>query len=111
MKEEIRQIYQGCKTFRGAERKFEKWIRIARILYQSSASMIQRHLSGICNYFENHTTSGLTEGMNNKIKLIQRVSYGFSNFEHLRLKKSQILNQSNLEKKQANTKIFPSQRV
>jgi transposase len=85
MKEEIRQIYQGCRTFRGAERKFEKWIRIGGILYQSSASMIQKHLLGICNYFENHTTNGLIEGMNTKIKLIKRMSYGFTNFEHLRL--------------------------
>ncbi len=45
MKEEIRQIYQSSKTFRGAERKLEKWIRIGGILYESSASMIQKHLS------------------------------------------------------------------
>jgi transposase len=43
-------------------------------------------LSGICNYFENQTTNGLIEGMNTKIKLIKRISYGFTNFEHLRLK-------------------------
>jgi len=86
MKEEIRQIYQSSRTFRGAERKLEKWIRIGGILYQSSASMIQKHLPGICNYFENHTTNGLIEGMNTKIKLIKRISYGFTNFEHLRLK-------------------------
>jgi len=48
--------------------------------------MIQKHLQGICNYFENHTTNGLIEGMNTKIKLIKRMSYGFTNFEHLRLK-------------------------
>jgi transposase len=79
MKEEIRQTYQSCRTFRGAERKLEKWIRIGGILYQSSASMIQKHLPGICNYFENHTTDGLIEGMNTKIKLIKRMSYGFTN--------------------------------
>ncbi|NCR42374.1 MAG: hypothetical protein GPJ21_22735, partial [Microcystis aeruginosa W13-11] len=44
-------IYQSSRTFRGAERKLEKWIRIGGILYQSSASMIQKHLPGICNYF------------------------------------------------------------
>jgi transposase len=64
----------------------EKWIRIGGILDQSSAGMIQKHLAGICNYFENQTTNGLTEGMNTKIKLIKRISYGFTNFEHLRLK-------------------------
>jgi transposase len=44
------------------------------------------HVIGICNYFENRTTNGLIEGMNTKIKLIKRKSYGFANFEHLRLK-------------------------
>ncbi|REJ58790.1 MAG: hypothetical protein EWV60_10575 [Microcystis sp. Msp_OC_L_20101000_S702] len=51
----------------------------SEILYQSSASMIQKHLPGICNYFENHTTGGLIEGMNTKIKLIKRISYEFTN--------------------------------
>jgi len=59
----------SCRTFRGAERKLEKWIRIGGILDQSSAGMIQKHLAGICNYFENQTTNGLIEGMNTKIKL------------------------------------------
>jgi hypothetical protein len=39
--------------------------------------MIQKHLPGICNYFENHTTNGLIERMNTKIKLIKRMSYGW----------------------------------
>jgi transposase len=86
MKEEIRQIYECCKTTSSAQRKFEKWIRLSGILYQSIANMIQKHLSGICNYFENHTKNGLTEGMKTKIKLIKRTSYGFTNFEHHRLK-------------------------
>ena len=71
---------------RGAQQKFEKWIRLSGILYRSSAKMIEKHLSGICNYFESHTTNGVTEGMNTKIKLIKRISYGFTKFENLRLK-------------------------
>lgn len=43
MKEKIRQIYQRCRTFRGAERKLEKWIIIGGILEQSSATMTQKH--------------------------------------------------------------------
>jgi transposase len=86
MKEEIRDIYEHSRTVNGATRKFEKWIRIAGILYQKSASMLEKHLIGVCNYFENRTTNGLIEGMNTKIKLIKRKSYGFANFEHLRLK-------------------------
>ena len=86
MKEEIRDIYEHSRTVNGATRKFAKWIRIAGIIYQKSASMLEKHLIGICNYFESRTTNGLIEGMNTKIKLIKRKSYGFTNFEHLRLK-------------------------
>jgi transposase len=70
----------------GAEKKFQQWIRIAGQLYHNSAQMIEQHLSGICNYFEHRTTSGVTEGINTKIKLIKRQGYGFNNFQHFRLR-------------------------
>jgi transposase len=73
MKEEIRRIYESSRTVSGAQRRFEKWIRLGGILYGRSANMIQKHLTGICNYFENHTTNGITEGINTKIKLIKRM--------------------------------------
>ncbi|MBD2484408.1 transposase, partial [Planktothrix sp. FACHB-1365] len=37
-------------------------------------------------YFINRTTSGVMEGLNNRIKLILRQSYGFKNFEMMREK-------------------------
>ncbi|MEL7034075.1 MAG: transposase [Cyanobacteria bacterium J06592_8] len=40
----------------------------------------------ICHYFVNLTTSGAMEGLNNKIKLILRQSYGFKSFEMMREK-------------------------
>lgn len=86
LKEDLRQIYQQCRTVQGAERQLQRWIRIAGQLYQKSAQMIEQHLSGICNYFEHRTTSGVTEGINTKIKLIKRQGYGFNNFEHFRLR-------------------------
>ncbi|TRT43972.1 MAG: hypothetical protein EWV85_21035 [Microcystis aeruginosa Ma_QC_C_20070703_M131] len=48
--------------------------------------MLLRHLGDICNYFENRTNNGLTEGMTTKIKLIKKISHRFTNFEHLPLK-------------------------
>jgi transposase len=86
LKEDLRQIYQQCRTVQGAERQLQLWIRIAGQLYQKSAPMIEQHLSGICNYFEHRTTSGVTEGINTKIKLIKRQGYGFNNFEHFRMR-------------------------
>lgn len=85
-KEDLRQIYERCRTVEGAKTQFQRWIRIAGRLYQKSAQMIEQHLSGICNYFAHRTTSGVTEGINTKIKLIKRQGYGFNNFRHFRLR-------------------------
>ncbi|MFM6191962.1 transposase, partial [Planktothrix sp.] len=47
---------------------------------------LKHHLPDICHYFINRTTSGVMEGLNNRIKLILRQSYGFKNFEMMREK-------------------------
>lgn len=47
---------------------------------------MSNYLDEICNYFINGTTSGVMEGLNNKIKLILRQSYGFKNFDLMREK-------------------------
>ncbi len=41
---------------------------------------IRKHLDNICNYFLNRTSSGVMEGINNRIKLIKRQGSGFANF-------------------------------
>ncbi|MBE9076090.1 transposase [Romeria aff. gracilis LEGE 07310] len=41
-------------------------------------------MDGICNYFLNQTTSGVMEGINNRLKLIKRKAYGFSSFDNFR---------------------------
>ena len=68
--------------------------------------MLEKHLTGICNYFENRITNGLTEGMNTKIKLIKRKSYGFANFEYLRLKLLACFNSYNFPHREAESPVF-----
>lgn len=84
LKEELHLIYETSSTFSQGKNKIGKWLRSARLFYHSASQRIQKHLEGICNYFINQTTSGTMEGINNKIKLIKRQAYGFSNFEHMR---------------------------
>jgi transposase len=38
----------------------------------------------ILNYFNGKVTNGFVEGMNNKIKLIKRKGFGFTNHKHFR---------------------------
>jgi transposase len=84
MKEEFRRIYENTKTVKSAKIKLEKWLKEAHVFYPSVSQTIQKHIQGICNYFINRTTSGVMEGINNKIKLIKRQGYGFTNFDNFR---------------------------
>jgi transposase len=86
LKEEFRKIYETSSTVKSGLRQMKKWLAQAQILYNKVTETIRTHLQGICNYFISHATSGVMEGINNKAKLIIRQGYGFSNFDHLRLR-------------------------
>jgi transposase len=63
-----------------------KWQRLKP--YEKFAAMIDRHWDGIAAYCEpgNKVSLGFVEGLNNKIRVIQRRAYGLRNEEYLRLK-------------------------
>ena len=63
-----------------------KWQRLAP--YEKFAKMIERHWDGIAAYCkpENKVSLGFVEGLNNKIRVIQRRAYGLRDEEYLRLK-------------------------
>jgi transposase len=85
-KEELRTIYTTGRTVSSAKNRIKKWLRFAKLLLKKSAEMIESHLDGVCNYFKHHTSSGITEGINTKIKLIKRKGYGLPKFQNLRLR-------------------------
>ena len=64
---------------------FLLWMANAQALFQSSVGTMTRWFGEILQYFEHRTTSGVVEGINNKLKLIKRSGYGFRNFERFRL--------------------------
>lgn len=86
LKEELREIYETSTTVAQGFRKMGNWLSYAQIILGEAAKTISSHLGDICNYFISRTTSGVMEGINNKIKLILRQSYGFKNFDNLREK-------------------------
>lgn len=63
-----------------------KWQRLGP--YEQFAKMIERHWDGIAAYCppENKVSLGFVEGLNNKIRVIQRRAYGLKDEEYLRLK-------------------------
>jgi len=80
------------------ERKYEKPAREALLklierasesaleALQSVAGTLSRWFAPIVRYIRHRYTNGMTEGFNNKIKLIQRMAYGLRN-EHNRRKR------------------------
>ena len=64
----------------------KQWLISARVMLPSAADTLNSHIEEICNYFINRTTSGVTEGLNTRIKLILRQSYGFKNFDMMKEK-------------------------
>jgi transposase len=75
-----------------ARRFFENWrasLKWQRLKpYETFAEMIDRHWDGIAAYCkpENKVSLGFVEGLNNKIRVIQRRAYGLRDQEYLRLK-------------------------
>jgi transposase len=63
-----------------------KWQRLKP--YEKFAEMIERHWDGIAAYCkpENKVALGFVEGLNNKIRVIQRRAYGLHDEEYLKLK-------------------------
>lgn len=86
LKEELRQIYETSSTVKMGQRNLKKWLGAAKIILGKAGETIERHLEKICNYFVNRTTSAVMEGLNTRIKLILRQSYGFKNFKLMRTK-------------------------
>ncbi len=75
-----------------ARRFFENWraaLKWQRLKpYEEFAQMIETHWDGIAAFCkpENKVSLGFVEGLNNKIRVIQRRAYGLRDEEYLRLK-------------------------
>jgi transposase len=91
LKEQFDQLW-GYQKEAWARRFFENWrdsLKWQRLQpYEEFAEMIERHWDGIAAYCkpENKVALGFVEGLNNKIRVIQRRSYGLRDEEYLRLK-------------------------
>lgn len=86
LKEELRDIYETSSTIKIGFKRLKSWLNSARIIFGKAVHSIENHLVEISHYFVSKTTSGVMEGINNRIKLIIRQSYGFKSFESLREK-------------------------
>jgi len=91
LKEDLRMLWREA-TPKTARRYLRDWIGQAEASGMPEmgkmAGTLRRHRKGILAYFRIGITSGPMEGMNNKIKVLLRKSYGLRDEEYfvLRLK-------------------------
>ncbi|MFM6152305.1 MAG: ISL3 family transposase, partial [Sphaerospermopsis kisseleviana] len=86
LKEKIRRVFNKTKDWLKGLYKLSIWLLRAKQHYPISHNTIVRWLDEIIAYFDHRTTSGVVEGINNKLKLIKRSAYGFRNFDNFRLR-------------------------
>jgi len=75
--------------------------------FEEASKTINNWLPYIVNSFiDKRFSNGFTEGLNNKIKVIKRVTFGYKNFKFFRLRLMYILNGkvSGISKKDRNRK-------
>ena len=83
LKEKFRQIFENKRTnWLRALLRIGIWQKRAQPYFPDTVKTITNWFDEIIAYFDNRTTSGIVEGINNKLKLIKRSAYGFRNFEN-----------------------------
>jgi len=88
LKEDFRRIFEEEDNKENASKALEYWVN--RVV-ESGLKGLEKFLTtlsnwkdSILNYFNGRVTNGFVEGMNNKIKLIKRKGFGFTNHNHFR---------------------------
>ena len=95
LKERFYDLCQDTKYSR-QRNDFYDWIKIAESSglkeFEKCANTYRRWAKEILNAFKYGITNGTTEGFNNKLKVLKRISYGIRSFERFR---TRILHSAN----------------
>lgn len=85
LKEELRDIFENRKDWREGLLSLADWLKDISDYFPKSFGTIKRWIGEIIAYFDEGTTQGIVEGINNKLKLIKRRAFGFRNFNNFQL--------------------------
>ena len=86
LKEELRDIFENQKNWSEGLLSLADWLKDISKYFPQSFGTIKRWIGEIIAYFDEGTTQGVVEGINNKLKLMKRRAYGFRNFENFQLR-------------------------
>jgi|SRR3990172_4953693 len=89
LKEELREFW-SCGDIKEGREYLDNWLKKAWgsgiELLTKFANRLSSHRSGLLNYFKHHITTAKVEGVNNKIKTLKRMAYGFRDMEYFKLR-------------------------
>jgi transposase len=89
LKEAFRTLFNEDLTPTAAEKRLLRWIaQIEATTFKSLKSFVntlRNWWQQILNYFDGRSNNGFTEGVNLKIKMLNRRGYGYCNFHSFRL--------------------------
>lgn len=89
LKEEFDQFF-NCKSESEGQKFLKGWVEKMtgqlKESFEGFISMVHKYLYGILTYFEYRYTNAVAEGLNNKIKVLKRMAYGYRDKEYFKLK-------------------------
>lgn len=93
LKEQFRSFWT-FKSKKKAQKFLDNWLiglrSIGSRLMNTLANTIKAYSFGLFNYFDHHISSGMMEGLNNKVATMIKQSYGFRDMEYFKLKVKSI---------------------
>ncbi len=85
LKEDLNQLWQQPNKAT-AEKFLQDWCKLAQAsgikVLQTMAKTLLGHRTGILNWYDFPISSGPLEGINNKIGALQRMAYGYRNYDY-----------------------------
>lgn len=89
LKELFRLLFDTLTDREEAKQALQVWMQQVEVLevkaFKPFLGTLNNWFEQILNYFIERWTNAFAEGINNKIKLIKRRAFGYTNFDHLRL--------------------------
>ncbi len=89
LKESFLGVY-NCSGAQAAEEYLKEWVEQARTsglqAFEELSQSIDDKLQLIVNWFKKKVSSAISEGINNKIKRLKRMAYGYKDIDYFRLK-------------------------
>jgi transposase len=90
LKEQLKQVWERGIGVREANQRLKNWIEDARGMgikaMDRFCKQLASHKKGILNWHKSQISTGPLEGFNNKIKVLKRSAYGFTDDEYFNLR-------------------------